>query len=108
VGLPLEGAGGQLDIEIGTDAAGRARRHDSLSVTAAHLPGAAGAGKIGSVGLELSYDDGRTWHTATRDGHGNFRLDAPGKASYVSLRASARDSAGNSVRQTVIRAFGVR
>jgi hypothetical protein len=98
----------QLDIEIGTDAAGRAGRHDTLSVTAAHLPGAAGAGKIGTVGLELSYDDGKTWHTATRDSHGNFRLDAPGKASYVSLRASAHDSAGNSVRQTVMRAFGVR
>ncbi|MFL6053795.1 MAG: S8 family peptidase [Actinoallomurus sp.] len=98
----------QLDIEIGTDAAGRARRHDTLSVTAAHLPGAADAGKIGTVGLELSYDDGKTWHTATRDSHGNFRLDAPDKASYVSLRASAHDSAGNSVRQTVIRAFGVR
>ncbi|WTG48226.1 S8 family serine peptidase [Actinacidiphila glaucinigra] len=98
----------QLDYRIGTDAAGRAGRHDGLSVTAAHLSGASLAGKIGAVGLELSYDDGRTWHKAARGSDGRFRLDAPGKASFVSLRASAKDSAGNSVKQTVIRAFGLR
>jgi subtilisin family serine protease len=98
----------QLDYEIGTDPAGRAGRHDTLSVTAAHLPGAAGAGRIGAVTLEVSYDDGATWHKAACDHDGRYRLDAPNKASYVSLRASAGDSAGNSVRQTVIRAFGLR
>ncbi|WP_246040900.1 S8 family serine peptidase [Streptomyces cadmiisoli] len=98
----------QLDHRIGTDGAGRAGRHDTLSVTAAHLPGAAGAGKVGRVGVELSYDDGRTWHRADSAGDGRFRLDAPRKASFVSLRAYAEDSAGNSVRQTVIRAFGLR
>ncbi|SNT50428.1 PA domain-containing protein [Actinacidiphila glaucinigra] len=98
----------QLDYRIGTDAAGRAGRHDSLSVTAAHLSRASLAGKIGAVGLELSYDDGRTWRKAACGSDGRFRLDAPGKASFVSLRASAKDSAGNSVQQTVIRAFGLR
>ncbi|MFF3256342.1 hypothetical protein ACFYWP_36325 [Actinacidiphila glaucinigra] len=98
----------QLDYRIGTDAAGRAGRHDGLSVTAAHLSGAGLTGKIGAVGLELSYDDGRTWHKAARGSDGRFRLDAPGKASFVSLRASAKDDAGNSVKQTVIRAFGLR
>ncbi|WP_329189661.1 hypothetical protein [Actinacidiphila glaucinigra] len=43
-----------------------------------------------------------------RGSDGRFRLDAPGKASFVSLRASAKDDAGNSVKQTVIRAFGLR
>jgi subtilisin family serine protease len=98
----------QLDYEIGTDTAGRAGRHDTLSVTAAQLPGAAGAGRIGAVTVELSYDGGTTWHKATRDRDGGFRLDAPRNASFVSLRATAGDSAGNSVRQTVIRAFGLR
>ncbi|MFF7212954.1 S8 family serine peptidase [Streptomyces sp. NPDC008238] len=98
----------QLDYGIATDAAGRAGRHDTFSVTAAHLQRAGLAGRIGAVGLELSYDDGRTWHKADRGGDGRFRLDAPRTASFVSLRANAGDSAGNSVHQTVIRAFGLR
>ncbi len=99
----------QLDYRVGTDAAGRAGRHDALSVTAAHLWGAGLTGTIGKAGLELSYDDGRTWHKAAGGGaDGRFRLDAPHKASFVSLRATAKDSAGNAVHQTVIRAFGLR
>ncbi|MFD4787201.1 S8 family serine peptidase [Streptomyces sp. NPDC058459] len=98
----------QIDYEVGTDAAGRAGRHDLLSATAGRLPGAVGTGRLGAVTLELSYDDGTTWHRTTGDHAGRFRLDAPKKASYVSLRASARDSAGNAVHQTVIRAFGLR
>ncbi|MET8331170.1 S8 family serine peptidase [Streptomyces sp. NPDC005181] len=98
----------QLDYRIGTDGAGRAGRHDTLSVTAAHLPDAAGAGKIGAVGVELSYDEGRTWHKADCGRDGRFRLDAPRKASSVSLRTNAKDAAGNAVRQTVIKAFGLR
>lgn len=98
----------QIDYEVGTDPAGRAGRHDTLSVTAAQLPGAVGAGRVGAVTLEMSYDGGTTWHRATCDHNGRYRLDAPKKASYVSLRASAEDSAGNAVHQTVIRAFGLR
>lgn len=33
----------QIDYEVGTDSAGRAGRHDTLSVTAAQLPGAVGS-----------------------------------------------------------------
>ncbi len=98
----------QIDYTVATDPAGRAGRHDTLSATAAQLPGAAGAGRVGAVTLELSYDGGTTWHRATGDHDGRYRLDAPKNASYVSLRASAEDSAGNAVHQTVIRAFGLR
>ncbi|MFC3501090.1 hypothetical protein ACFOOK_08955 [Micromonospora krabiensis] len=44
----------------------------------------------------------------TKDGSWTARLKAPKGASYVSLRARAADRSGNSVAQTVIRAFGVR
>lgn len=98
----------QVEYGIGTDSAGRAGRHDTLSVTAAHLPDAAGAGKIGAVCLELSYDEGRTWQKADCGADGRVRLDAPRKASSVSLRAHAKDGAGNAVHQTVIKAFGLR
>jgi subtilisin family serine protease len=99
----------QLDYGIDTDTAGKAARNATLAVSAAHLPGAAGAGTISPVTVEISYDNGQTWHKSTA-GHGaRFSLpDAPKKAQFVSLRASAHDSAGNTVTQTVIRAFGLR
>ncbi|WP_329140194.1 S8 family serine peptidase [Streptomyces sp. NBC_01476] len=98
----------QLDYGISTDTGGRAARNTALSVSAAQLPGAVGAGRIGAVTVELSYDDGRTWQKSTAGHDGEFRLDAPRRASFVSLRASVRDAAGNGVTQTVIRAFGLR
>jgi subtilisin family serine protease len=96
----------QLDYGLDTDPTGRATRNAVLTVKAETLPGAVGAGRTGPVTLELSYDDGKTWQRASgRDGR--FRLDAPRNAAFVSLRASARDSAGNAINQTVIRAAGL-
>jgi subtilisin family serine protease len=103
----------QLDYAVDTDAAGSAKGRSDLTVTAAQLPGAVGVGVgIGPVTLEVSYDDGGHWQKQTLDrasgGSWTAHLRAPKGAEYVSLRASATDSAGNSVDQTVIRAFGVR
>ncbi|MGW5193776.1 S8 family serine peptidase [Kribbella sp. NPDC004138] len=101
----------QLDYSIATDLSGRAKRHADLAVTASHLPGAVDIGKVSAATLEVSYDDGATWRAVRlqRSGSGwSGRLDAPASAEYVSVRATARDTAGNSVSQTVQRAFGVR
>ncbi|WP_201749504.1 S8 family serine peptidase [Micromonospora sicca] len=102
----------QLDYAVDTDAAGTAKGETGLTVSAAHLPGATGRGGIGPVTLEISYDDGAHWQRQpldrTKDGSWAANLRAPKSAGYVSLRASARDGSGNSVDQTVIRAFGVR
>ncbi|MFE7731192.1 PA domain-containing protein [Streptomyces anthocyanicus] len=98
----------QLDYRVDVDGAGRAKRHTTVTVTAAHLPGAAPVGRLGAPALELSYDDGRTWHRAARTGDGGFRLDAPSRAEFVTVRASARDTLGNTIHQTVTRAFGLR
>ncbi|MCD0484317.1 S8 family serine peptidase [Streptacidiphilus sp. ASG 303] len=101
----------QLDYAVATDLAGRARRHTALTVTPSHLPGATGTGRIGDVTLEASYDDGRTWHPVRLRRTGpdwKGRLDAPAGARWATLRAAARDTAGNSVSQTVVRAFGLR
>ncbi|WP_294002391.1 S8 family serine peptidase [Streptomyces sp.] len=98
----------QLDYGLSTDAAGRADRNATLTAEAESLPGAVAAGSPGRVTLELSYDDGKTWHRASGGSDGRFRLDAPRKVSFVSLRASARDTAGNTVSQTVLRAAGLR
>jgi Subtilase family/PA domain len=99
----------QLDYAVDTDRAGRARRHTRLTVTASHLPGVTAS--IRPPTLEVSYDDGRTWQRTTpvhhRDGW-RITLRAPGTATFVSLRATARDGAGNGVSQTITRAFGLR
>ncbi|MFD3456701.1 S8 family serine peptidase [Streptomyces sp. NPDC058691] len=100
----------QLDYGVDTDAAGTARRNAEVTVTASHLSQSVDAGAVGSVGLELSYDDGATWHPAalTHSGDGwRTRLDAPRGARFVTLRATARDARGNSVEQSITRAFGL-
>ncbi|WP_235456830.1 S8 family serine peptidase [Streptomyces olivochromogenes] len=99
----------QLDYGVDTDTAGRADRRAELTVTASHLPGTTAA--IGTPSLEVSYDDGNTWHTSdlTRTGDGwRTALNAPESADFATLRATARDDAGNTVSQTITRAFGLR
>ncbi|GIJ78087.1 peptidase [Micromonospora phaseoli] len=101
----------QLDYAVDTDIDGKTRRNAHLTVTALHLPMAAEAAPIRTVTLDLSYDDGVTWHDAKlrRSGDGwRTRLDAPRSAGFVTLRATARDARGNSVDQRITRAFGLR
>ncbi|WP_406719626.1 S8 family serine peptidase [Streptomyces anthocyanicus] len=101
----------QLDYAVAVDLSGRAHRRTELIVTASHLEGAAGAGAIRTATVEVSYDDGATWHrTALRKSADGWtaRLDAPGRARYASLRTTAKDTEGNGVGQTLIRAFGLR
>ncbi|MFF3873130.1 S8 family serine peptidase [Streptomyces sp. NPDC001978] len=64
------------------------------------------------VRVETSYDDGKTWHAATvrGDGPNAFRATAERlprgmESAYVTLRVTAEDASGNSVRQTVQRAY---
>ncbi|MFJ4844242.1 MULTISPECIES: S8 family peptidase [unclassified Streptomyces] len=59
---------------------------------------------------EVSYDEGRTWQPAAVKGSGTHRtvtVDSPRRAAggSVSLRTYVKDAAGNSFRQTVIRAY---
>ncbi|MCP2322183.1 subtilisin family serine protease [Hamadaea flava] len=57
--------------------------------------------------LEVSFDDGVTWQPVDVDG-GTAKIKNPAGDGYASLRATAHDEAGNTVRQTIIRAYGVR
>ncbi|GII56568.1 hypothetical protein Pth03_49570 [Planotetraspora thailandica] len=60
------------------------------------------------TGLEYSTDDGTTWTSLPLTGTGDSasaELAVPADASFVSLRVSAVDDEGESVRRTVIRAF---
>jgi subtilisin family serine protease len=68
------------------------------------------ATKNKSLTVEVSYDDGRTWKRVTVRGSGDARtavVSHPATAGFVSLRATAADTAGNTVKQTVIRAYRI-
>ncbi|MBF9135105.1 S8 family serine peptidase [Plantactinospora sp. S1510] len=65
-----------------------------------------GAGANESLSVEVSYDDGVTWAPAEVTA-GQAVLRHPATPGYVSLRASATDTAGNTVTQTVIRAYKI-
>jgi hypothetical protein len=68
-----------------------------------------GGGAGSRLAVETSTDDGRTWRPAPaiRSGdHWTVVVRNPA-SGYVSLLASAADDAGNTVRQTVIRAYAV-
>ncbi|MGW3634612.1 S8 family serine peptidase [Streptomyces sp. NPDC005122] len=101
----------QLDYAVDTDVTGKAGRHSGLTLTASHLSASTGTAPIRTVGLEVSYDDGATWHTARLRHSGNgwrTGLDAPRTARFVTLRATSRDARGNSVDQRITRAFGLK
>ncbi|GIE91699.1 Subtilase family protein [Actinoplanes regularis] len=60
--------------------------------------------------VEFSTDDGRTWQSAKVYGTGDRRLvqvTNPAGTGYVSLRANATDTAGNTAAVTVLRAYAV-
>ena len=101
----------QLDYAVDTDLDGNAGRVFDLTVGASFLSTATGAGRIRTVTLDVSYDDGATWQPATlraRAGAWSTRIAAPSTARLVTLRTTARDSSGTTVEQRITRAFGLR
>ncbi|MEJ3742588.1 S8 family serine peptidase [Actinomycetes bacterium KLBMP 9797] len=61
-----------------------------------------------SLAVSVSYDDGATWQPATVSGSGDARtvtVTHPAGDGFVSLRSQAQDAGGNTVDQTVIRAY---
>ncbi|WP_218854647.1 S8 family serine peptidase [Paractinoplanes atraurantiacus] len=101
----------QLDYKVGTDITHRASRSTAITVTPSHLTGGPSTKAIRTVTLDVSYDDGATWvHQRlhqTKDGW-TTDLRAPRNAQHVTLKAGAKDAYGNSVEQTITRAFGLK
>jgi len=65
---------------------------------------------VKAVTVDISYDDGRTWKPAVVTGSGAHRTAVvlhPAAAGFASLRVTAHDSAGDTVTQTVIRAYRI-
>ncbi|MEU6577442.1 S8 family serine peptidase [Streptomyces sp. NPDC046805] len=103
-----------LSFDLGTDLAGDVPGGGRVpvSVGAAYVAGASGTGTLGRAGLDVSYDDGASWHTvelsAGRGATWHGTLTVPPDAAHVSLRAAASDDRGGAVTQEIIRAAGVR
>ncbi|GAB2930130.1 S8 family serine peptidase [Micromonospora polyrhachis] len=79
-------------------------------VTVQRQSGAPGATVVGLT-LDISYDGGRTWQPARLVRNGNnwtATVDHPAGNGFASLRAFAVDSAGNTVRQTIIDAYRLK
>jgi hypothetical protein len=80
----------------------------SLHLATSHQVGST-APPVDHVTVQVSYDDGATWHAVTARAIGGGKFQAmyrhPAHGQYVSLRVSASDGAGNSEQQTLIRAY---
>ena len=66
-----------------------------------------GTSPVKSLTVEASYDDGKTWVTVPLDGKvavvAHPALDRTN--GFVALRASSADAQGNTVKQTILRAY---
>jgi subtilisin family serine protease len=103
----------QVDYNVPVDAwnAVRAGRTHTVGLTVRSQDGTA-APKGVQTEVQVSYDDGRTWSAARvgSRGHNTFdaRITKSARAkgdTYVTLRVTARDAAGDRVQQTVRRAY---
>ncbi len=75
--------------------------------TLLHHPDSA-AGPTRTLTVEVSYDDGAHWFAATVTCQGDeavARWAPPAGHGFISLRATAADAAGNTVEETLIRAY---
>jgi hypothetical protein len=77
-----------------------------VNVTASTRTTSSAADRV--TGLEYSTDDGATWTAAPVGGDSNkaaVSMTVPATVAFVSLRITAANNAGGSIRRTVIRAF---
>ncbi|WP_214408808.1 S8 family serine peptidase [Sphaerisporangium fuscum] len=86
-----------------------AGRTFAVPLTVDVQPGSA-AGPVRDLSVEVSYDDGATWQPANlvrAGGKGTLLLRHPSSDGFVSLRARSTDTSGNTVDQTIIRAYRI-
>ncbi|MER7444526.1 S8 family serine peptidase [Micromonospora avicenniae] len=100
----------QLDYRVPADLNGEvAGGHPHKLELTLRQPAGVPAPTATSVRVEVSFDGGRSWRAAPVHGSGTrFTALVPAGHGTVSLRAHARDRAGNTVDQTVIDAYGLR
>ncbi|MFI6133981.1 S8 family serine peptidase [Micromonospora sp. NPDC051141] len=92
------------------DGTAPAGRPFTVPVAVQRQPGAP-AGTVAALTVDVSYDGGKTWRKAPlkkQGGGWTATVVHPTGPGYVSLRASARDDAGNTVTQRIIQAYRLR
>ncbi|OLF05327.1 hypothetical protein BLA60_36465 [Actinophytocola xinjiangensis] len=106
----------QVDFRLDLDRDNQARSGSvyTFLVNAGHVPGVDGP-SMRQVRSWASFDDGKTWKEIPllRMGNGSHLAivghpKVSGGNPAVSLRVQATDAAGNSVDQTLVRAYGLR
>jgi hypothetical protein len=101
-----------IRFQPSVDAANRipARPVTVLPFTVRAQPGAE-VGTVTTPSVEISGDDGTSWKPArvVRTGDGRYLavVRTPAHASYLSVRAKAADTHGNTVDQTILRAVAL-
>ncbi|MEU4779287.1 S8 family serine peptidase [Micromonospora sp. NPDC023633] len=81
-----------------------------IPVQVQRQPGAPSA-QVAALTVDVSYDGGKTWQPARVHPGGDgwtATVRHPAGTGHVSLRATARDTAGNTVTQRVIQAYRLR
>jgi subtilisin family serine protease len=104
-----------LDYKLETDLHGdvRANATQQLALKPVSMDLGTVPGTVTTVTLDVSYDDGATWQKVTltkgADGYwtGSFRT-AKKPGGFLSVRASAGTDSGYSVKNEIIRAYGLR
>ncbi|TMR01063.1 hypothetical protein ETD83_15520 [Actinomadura soli] len=94
------------------DSSGRAPSGRTFPLTVA-VERATGGSAVTSISLQASFNDGASWVTVPLTAGGTDRWTANvahpfTHNGFVALRFNASDGSGNSVQQTVTRAYGLR
>jgi hypothetical protein len=102
----------RYDVGVDLTNAVTAGKSYTATFTPGYQPGYTGPSGPFEVEAWVSHDDGATWQSAgvehTRKDEGaEFRLRAPKNAEFVTLRVKATDAAGNTIDQTITRAWKV-
>ncbi|QNE75235.1 hypothetical protein F0344_11995 [Streptomyces finlayi] len=98
-----------VDYRLDVDRANSARPHSTTRIgLGVRYPKGLNGLKLAGAKLWTSYDDGATWRQVRLDGDLDGTIGNPAKAGFVSLRVQATDADGNTVEQTVTRAYQVR
>ncbi|MBO4206096.1 S8 family serine peptidase [Micromonospora echinofusca] len=108
--VPLPAMVVRFAPKLAVDNSAPAGKTFGIPVTVERQPGAPAA-DVRTLTVDVSYDGGRTWTpTAVRPGaHGWVaRVVHPAGTGHASLRATATDSAGNTVGQYVIGAYRLK
>jgi len=97
----------QFSPPVDNENTARAGQPAAIPVAVLAQPGSP-AGNVRTLTVQVSYDDGQTWADAPLlAGPTRAQVTHPAAPGFVSLRATATDTAGNTVNQTVIRAYRI-